>query len=76
MTLVKNHIAAPILFKPLSSKELVLKISEPTKSSGVNFIVRWKAEEPVNLPLVEVLMVGFMQNRGISFLTQGRDIKD
>ena len=69
-------MAAPLVFKPPSSKELVLKISEPTRSSGANFIVRWKAEEPVNLPLVEGLMVGFMQNHGISFLTQGRDIQE
>lgn len=73
---IKNHIPGPISFKPFSSKELILKISEPEKKSGANVVVRWKAEEPVNPPIVEVLMVGFMQHRGISFLTRGQEIKE
>ena len=39
-------------------------------------IVRWKSSQPANTPIVEVLMVGQVMNRGISFSTRGYEVKE
>ena len=51
-------------------------IPERDKSggSGANFIVAWKAAEPVYEPIVEAVMVGLNRNQSISFKSFGRPL--
>lgn len=74
--LLKSLLFEPIAIKPWCTKEITLPPSVQAEDFGSNLIVRWKADQPVNRPLVEVLMVGFMLNRGVSFLTRGQEIKE
>jgi hypothetical protein len=74
--LVKKLLFEPITIKPWSSKEISILPAPQPEDFGANLIVRWKSDQPANHPLVEVLMVGQVLNRGVSFLTQGVEIKE
>jgi len=74
--LINKLIEEPINVKPWASREITLPVSKDPDDSGANLIVRWKADQPVNHPIVEVLMVGQVFNRGVSFLTRGYEIKE
>jgi hypothetical protein len=75
--LLKNLIDAPLVIKPQNSKEITLQLrAQPDEDCGTHLIVRWKSGQPANIPLVEVLMVGQVLNRGVSFLTQGCEVKE
>jgi hypothetical protein len=74
--LINKLIDQPTTLKPWASREITLQHSTQPEDFGANLIVRWKSDQPVNPPLVEVLMVGQVLNRGVSFLTRGLEIKE
>lgn len=74
--LLNKLIDEPTTIKPWSSREITLQYSTQPEDFGANLIVRWKSDQPANPPLVEVLMVGQVLNRGVSFLTRGYEIKE
>jgi hypothetical protein len=74
--LTNKLIDDPLTIKPWTSREITLPHSSQPEDFGANLIVRWKSDQPVNHPLVEILMVGQVLNRGVSFLTRGQDIKE
>lgn len=74
--LINKLIEQPMTVKPWNTREITLPLSTQPEDSGAHLIVRWKADQPVNQPLVEVLMVGQVFNRGMSFLTRGYEIKE
>jgi hypothetical protein len=75
--LLKNLLDTPLLIKPQNSKEITLQLrAQPDEDCGAHLIVRWKSAQPANTPVVEVLMVGQVLNRGVSFLTQGYEVKE
>ena len=41
---------------------------------GANFLVDWVAEEPVQEPVIEAVMVGHEGNRSVSFVRSGQSI--
>jgi hypothetical protein len=44
--------------------------------TGANFIVEWTSESLVTEPLIESVMVGFTSGQGVSFISQGRIIRE
>jgi hypothetical protein len=74
--LLQKLLFEPITIKPWSSKEISILPAAQPDDFGANLIVRWKSDPPANTLLVEVLMVGQVLNRGVSFLTQGQEIKE
>ncbi len=56
--LVKRYISSPIKLNALGTKRYIIPEKDKTGGSGANFIVEWKAERPVNLPLIETIMIG------------------
>ncbi len=73
--LIKKLLFEPITIKPWCSKDITILPTGPEDFGG-NLIVRWKSDQPANHLLVEVMMVGQVLNRGVSFLTQGQEIKE
>jgi hypothetical protein len=75
--LLKKLIDTPILVKPRNSKEITMQPrTQPDEDCPSYLLVRWKSNQPANTPLVEVLMVGQVMNRGISFSTRGSEVKE
>ena len=44
--------------------------------AGANFIVKWTSSREVNVPIVECVMIGMKSGQGISFVSQGQEIKE
>jgi hypothetical protein len=75
--LVYKYLAKPRVLKPLAATRVVVKKSpKGDEGVGANFIVQWHAEEPVNAPLIDCLMLGTLGNQGFSFTSQGKVIQE
>ncbi len=75
--LLKKLVDKPLLIKPRNIKEITIQPgTQPEEDTGTHLIVRWKSVQPINSPLIEVLMVGQVLNRGVSFLTRGCEVKE
>ncbi len=75
-SLIKKHIETPVQIKPMSSKRYIIKESDKSGGSGANFIVRWKSEHEVNIPIIESIMIGTRMQQGISFTSRGQAIRE
>lgn len=72
--LLKKHIQTPVTLNPLESLRYVIPERDKSGGSGANFIVQWKANKPVNAPIVESIMIGTQTQQGVSFTSRGREI--
>ncbi|MCF8033775.1 MAG: DUF3124 domain-containing protein [Desulfarculaceae bacterium] len=63
-------IGSPRLLGPLSSLRLLVP-HLPTDQGAPSLVVRWRSDNPVAPPLVEVLMMGTAGQQGISLTTTG-----
>ncbi|MFZ5563764.1 MAG: DUF3124 domain-containing protein, partial [Thermodesulfobacteriota bacterium] len=64
--------SSPVTLKPLESLRYVVPERDTSGGSGANFIVEWKADKPVNPPIVESIMIGTQVQQGISFTSRGQ----
>ena len=74
--LLKNYVVEPIIVKRLSSVRYVIKSKDKRGGSGAKFIVKWESKQPVNLPLIEAIMISTRSGQGISFVSKGQAIID
>lgn len=56
--LLKKYISSPLVVNALGTVRYVISHKDKTGGSGANFIVQWKADKPVNIPIVEAIMIG------------------
>jgi hypothetical protein len=75
--LLKKLIEQPLLVKPRHSTEITMQPrTQPEEDCASYLTIRWKSTQPANTPIAEVLMVGQVMNRGISFATRGYEVKE
>ncbi len=74
--LLKNYLPEPLELKPLETKYIFIPQKHLDGGVGANFIVRWRAENEINVPIIECLMTGTKSGQGISFVNQGQVIRD
>lgn len=74
--LVKPYLEKQQVLGPMASLRYVVGESDTTGGSGANFIVRWEAENSVNQPIIESVMIGTQSQQGISFTSRGQIISD
>jgi hypothetical protein len=74
--LLRKYLTQPATLGPLGSTRFIVKTSDTAGGSGANFLVRWKAEIPVNEPILEGVMIGASGQQGISFTSRGVAIKE
>lgn len=74
--LVKNYLAEPKTIKPLASTSFVVEENDLRGGVGANFIVTWKAEKPISIPVVEAVMISTSQQQGISFVSKARVLEN
>lgn len=74
--LVREYVKDPLFIPPMASTYIYVKESDTTGGSGANFIVKWKADRMINEPVIESLMTGLASGQGISFICNGRQIKE
>jgi hypothetical protein len=74
--LVRKYLTRPIILGPMGSTRFIVKSSDTAGGSGANFLVRWKAETEVNLPILEGVMIGASGQQGISFTSRGQALRE
>jgi hypothetical protein len=73
--LIKSFISSDQQINPLAT--MIFTISREDQSgAGANFLVEWMADQQVNEPLVESIMKDLSGTKGISFLSQGRIVRE
>jgi len=68
--LLKEYITTPITVGALGSIRYTVPHKDKSGGSGANFIVQWKAVRPVNIPIIEAIMMGARS----SFTSRGQAI--
>ena len=71
---IKEYVAAPRTVAPMGTLEIFIPRSDDSGGSGANFVITWKADAPVNPPLVEALHANLPAGRSIVFVTGARPI--
>lgn len=74
--LVKTHLEKPLRLGPLGTAEFLVERDDATGGSGANFLVQWVADEPVNAPIIEAVMIDTSGQQGISFARPGTVLKE
>jgi hypothetical protein len=72
--LVRRYLDGPVSLAPMASTRYVVGESDKAGGSGANFIVRWEADQPVNPPITEGIMISTASQLGISFTSRGEVI--
>lgn len=74
--LEKKFVDRPVTLGPMASTHFLITEAEASGGIGANFIVRWKAETDVNVPIIEAVMIGARSGQGISFVAVGQEISE
>ncbi|MFZ3045363.1 MAG: DUF3124 domain-containing protein [Desulfatirhabdiaceae bacterium] len=74
--LINRYVEKPIQITPRASTRFVVKESDTAGGSGAHFMVRWRSDQSVNLPIVESVMIGTQTQQGISFTSRGQAVQD
>lgn len=74
--LIKKYIDDPVKLNGFAATRYVVRESDTAGGSGANFIVKWKSDKEVNIPVIESVNVSARSQQGISFTSHGRVIKD
>lgn len=74
--LLAKHLAKPLPLGALASHHVFIKENDETGGFGANFLVRWEADQAINPPVIESVMIGARSGQGISFLSRGQVIDE
>ena len=75
-TLLKSYLERPRSLEPLASTYVVIDETDRTGGVGANFIVTWRAEQPIARPVVESVMISTHSGQGISFTSPARVLQE
>ena len=74
--LLKKVVASPTVVAPMVSTPFFVEQSDESGGSGANFLVRWRSTQPVNEPIIESVTFGLRGTHSLSFVTEGKIIKE
>ncbi len=71
---IDEYLDGRLELGPLESTEVLVKKHDIRGGSGANFMVTWKADMPVHLPVVQAIMVGGEGDLNVSFRSDGKPL--
>ncbi|HZV82872.1 MAG TPA: DUF3124 domain-containing protein, partial [Geobacteraceae bacterium] len=74
--LVRRYLDKPLTLAPMASTYIHIEEKDTSGGFGANFIVRWDADRSINAPIIESIMIGATSGQGISFVSQGQEIRE
>ena len=74
--LIKEYLQQPAVLGPLASADFLVERRDTAGGAGANFLVQWVAEELVNEPVIEAVMVGTEDSRAFSFVRPGHPLAE
>jgi hypothetical protein len=75
-TRVRDYLDTARRLPPMASTYVVVEQDDLRGGVGANFIVRWHADEPVQPPIVETVMITTESTQGISFRSAARVLSE
>lgn len=72
---VRSYITAPFTLAPLETKSFVVHESDTAGGLGASFIVIWKSDGKISMPLIESIMISTAMQQGISFTSRGIELE-
>jgi hypothetical protein len=72
--LVRSYLPARVSLGPFESVHYQVDESDIRGGSAPFFVVKWKSDKKVNVPVVEAVIIGAASMQGISFVSPGREI--
>lgn len=72
---VRTFLTSDRQLAPFATAIFTTQQKDPS-GTGANFLVEWTADQPVNEPLAESVMKDVYGDRGVSFLSTGRVIRE
>jgi hypothetical protein len=73
--IIEHYIEEPFELKPMASTYFYVKEYDKRGGPGANFIVKWRSEHSVNIPIIEGIMLGLSSGQGLSFICPGQVIE-
>ncbi len=74
--LLEDYLSNPVKLNPFASTDFYIDQVDIRGGVGANFLIEWVADNQVSEPIAESVMIGASGTQGISFLSQGRVIKE
>lgn len=74
--MLQQYLKKPLQVGPLASARYIIRESDRSGGSGAKFLVKWTSSIPVNMPLIESIMIGTKNQQGISFTSRGQVITE
>jgi hypothetical protein len=71
---IEEYLDGDLALGPLASTEVLVEKRDIRGGSGANFMVKWNADKPVHLPIVEAIMIGGEGDLRVSFRSNGRPL--
>ncbi|MEO5378253.1 MAG: DUF3124 domain-containing protein [Magnetococcus sp. DMHC-6] len=65
----------PLLLPPMGSTDYFVDFMNRKGGTGANFLVVWKADTPINQPIMETVQVYFFGNQSLAFVSRGQAIQ-
>ena len=72
--LLKRFLEKPAHLGANTSAQFLVRETDDKDSSGSSFVITWRADKPVNAPIMESIMIGTRNQQGISFTSRGQVI--
>lgn len=73
--LVSNYLNKDTVLQPLAAVNFFVPEKDQS-GTGANFIVEWASDSLINEPLIESVMIGLTNGRGLSFLSTGKVLRE
>jgi hypothetical protein len=73
---IRSPINQPVKLGPLASKYYFVEPQDVRGGEGANFLVKWRAEQNVNQPIVEAVMLNVYNRQGVVFRCPGKIITE
>ncbi len=74
--LLKELAEQPATLGPLASLRKLVDEDDMSGGSGASFLVSWEADDAAAPPSVQTVMIGTASTQGISFLSEGRVVRE
>ncbi len=73
--LVRHYFDQPVFLSPMETVEIVIREKDIIGGTGGNFLFSWAEPERASPPLFEAVMISTLGKQGLSFTTQGVEVK-
>ncbi|MBF0427303.1 MAG: DUF3124 domain-containing protein [Magnetococcales bacterium] len=72
--LLREYLKKPVSLPPMGSTDYFVDYLDRRGGTGANFLVVWKADRPINQPILETINVYFFGVQSQAFVSRGQAI--